>query len=301
MTIDLSESEENIEEIEVTARSLERSAEDQTYVPVIVKRIDAVSRHPDDTLENAIKEGLEQHERTRASLLLSSLAAGLILGFVGMSVALVLSALPVDMDGLAKRIITASVYPLGFIVCILSGTQLFTEHTASALYPVLDKKVSKRSLLQLWTIVLIGNLVGTFISSILIFLAEPIIGSGDGFLMILDHLLHYEFMEIFISAVLAGWLMAQGSWLVVATPPSSSQIIGIYIVTFIIGLGGLHHSIAGSAELFSGLFHSESPDYLASASFLTSAVLGNLVGGSVFVGLLNYSHIKQTQREENGK
>lgn len=292
---------ENEIEDEPTARSIERSAEDQTYVPVIIKRIDAVSRHPDDTLEKAIKEGFEQHERTRTSLLLSSVAAGLILGFVGMSVAVVSNALPVDMDGLLKRIITASVYPLGFIVCVLSGTQLFTEHTASALYPVLDGKVSKRSLLNLWIIVLIGNLMGTFISSVMIYLADPIIVSGDGFLMILDHLLHFKFMEIFISAVLAGWLMAQGSWLFIATPPSSAQIICIYIVTFMIGLGGLHHSIAGSAELFSGLFHSENPDYIASLSFLTSAILGNLVGGSVFVGLLNYSHIKQTQREENEK
>lgn len=284
-----------------TARSIERSAEDQTYVPVIIKRIDAVSRHPDDTLEKAIKEGFEQHERTKSSLLLSSVAAGLILGFVGMSVAVVSSALPVEMDGLLKRIITATVYPLGFIVCVLSGTQLFTEHTATALYPVLDGKISKRSLFQLWLIVLGGNLIGTFISSCLIYLADPIIASGDGFLMILDHLLHYKFLEVFISAVLAGWLMAQGSWLVIATPPSSAQILCIYIVTFMIGVGGLHHSIAGSAELFSGLFHSENPDYLASISFLTSAVFGNLVGGSVFVGLLNFGHIKQTQKEENGK
>lgn len=285
---------------EGTARSIERSAEDQTYVPVIIKRIDAASSHPDDTLEKAIKEGYEQHERTKASLFLSSVAAGLILGFVGMSVAVVYSSLPVDMDGLLKRLITASVYPLGFIVCIMSGTQLFTEHTASALYPVLDKKVPWSSLFSLWTIVLIGNLIGTFVSSVLIFLADPIIVSGDGFLTVLDHLLHFKFLEVFISAVLAGWLMAQGSWLVAATPPSSSQIISIYIVTFMIGLGGLHHSIAGSAELFSGLFHSEQPDYISSLSFLTSAILGNLVGGSVFVGLLNYSHIKQTQREENG-
>lgn len=288
------ESKEMEPNIEPTARSIERSAEDQTYVPVIIKRIDAVSRHPDDTLEKAIKEGMEQHERTKSSLLLSSLAAGLILGFVGMSVAVVSNALPVDMDGLLRRVITASVYPLGFIVCVTSGMQLFTEHTASALYPVLDGKITKRALINLWIIVLIGNLIGTFISSIMLYLADPIVLSGDGYLMILDHLLHFDFMEIFISAILAGWLMAQGSWLYLATPPSSAQIICIYIVTFMIGLGGLHHSIAGSAELFSGLFHAENPDYLGALGFLTSAILGNLVGGSVFVGLLNYSHIRQT-------
>ncbi len=89
--------------------------------------------------------------------------------------------------------------------------------------------------------------------------------------------------------------MAQGGWLVLSSPPSSGQILYIYIVTFIIGFGGLHHSIAGSAEIFSGLFHSPSPDYVGSLIFLSTAILGNIVGGSIFVGVLNYAHIKKAQ------
>jgi len=89
--------------------------------------------------------------------------------------------------------------------------------------------------------------------------------------------------------------MAQGGWLILATPPASSQIICIYIVTFIIGLGGLHHSIAGSAEIFGGLFMSETPHYLKALRTIISAILGNLIGGSFFVAILNYAHIKKTQ------
>jgi formate/nitrite transporter FocA (FNT family) len=110
-----------------------------------------------------------------------------------------------------------------------------------------------------------------------------------------DHLTHFSFGQIFISAILAGWLMAQGGWLIMATPHSSGQILCIYVVTFIIGFGGLHHSIAGSAEIFTGLFHSVNPNYSGSFKFLTSAILGNLVGGTFFVAILNYGHIKKTQ------
>ena len=89
--------------------------------------------------------------------------------------------------------------------------------------------------------------------------------------------------------------MAQGGWLILATPPTSSQIVCIYIVTFVIGLGGLHHSIAGSAEVFTGMFHSGDYDVAGIMKFLTSSVLGNLIGGSVFVGILNYAHIRKTR------
>ena len=287
--------EYDVEKAKKTNRSKERDEEDHSYVPVIIKRNDESTRHPEDTLERAIREGVEQHKRKKLSLFLSATAAGLILGFAGMCVAIVNQMFPSDNGALITRLAMAIVYPLGFIICILSGTQLFTEHTATAVYPVLDLKASKRSLANLWLIVLLGNLVGTFISSYLIYMGNSVIMAHGGFIEIANHLIHFSFSEIFISAILAGWLMAQGGWLILATPHTTSQIMCIYVVTFIIGLGGLHHSIAGAAEVFSGLFHSDTPDYLNSSKFIFAAVLGNLFGGSFFVAILNYGHIKKSQ------
>ena len=68
-----------------TERSRERVLEDDQCVPVIIKRSDALRRHPDDALEYTIQEGLEQLERPILSLFLSSIAAGLIVGFSAMA------------------------------------------------------------------------------------------------------------------------------------------------------------------------------------------------------------------------
>lgn len=278
-----------------TERTQKREREDEKYIPVIIKRTDEAVRHPDDVLEKAIHEGLEQHKRPNISLLLSSISAGLILGFAAMCVALASQVFNEETHFIFDRLAMAVVYPLGFIVCVMSGTQLFTEHTATAVYPVLDKKASLSSLFRLWAIVLSGNLIGTLVSSLLISSADTVILAKSGILEVAHHLIDYTFLEVFLSAVLAGWLMAQGGWLILATPPASSQIICIYIVTFIIGLGGLHHSIAGSAEILGGLFMSGNPHYLKSITTIVSAVMGNLIGGSFFVAILNYAHIKKTQ------
>lgn len=280
---------------EFTERSKERQEEDQRYVPVIIKRTDEAKVHPDDILERAIHEGVEQHKRGWLSLLLSAIAAGLILGFAAMAVAVVSQAVPPDVNPILQRLATAFVYPFGFIVCIISGTQLFTEHTATAVYPVLDKKTPISSLLRLWFLVASGNLLGTFCSAIIISLASDVVAANEGFIEIADHLFHFEFSALLISAILAGWLMAQGAWILLATPPQSSQILCIYIVTFLIGVGGLHHSIAGSAEAFIAVFISESFGIVSALRFVGIALLGNLIGGSVFVALLNYAHIRKTQ------
>lgn len=278
-----------------TERSISREKENTSFTSVIIKRNDQSGRHPDDILELATLAGVEQHERPWFSLFLSSLAAGLILGFAGMCVALTAQLFPSLENLYLNRLSIALVYPLGFIVSIISGTQLFTEHTATALYPVLDRRVKIKSLLMLWGIVLVGNLFGTLCSSVLLYLSDSMIYASTGFIEISNELLSHTGLEIFIGAILAGWLMAQAGWLVLASPSTVSQILCIYIITFIIGYGGLPHSIAGASEIFSGLFHSSNPDFLGSVIFIICAAFGNLFGGTLFVGVLNYAHIKKMQ------
>ncbi len=278
-----------------TERSAERLQEDNDYVPVIIKRTDESSRHPDDILEKAIDEGIEQIKRPVFSLALSSVAAGLILSSSVMAVA-VISTLIIDLNQpLFLRLAMALVYPLGFIICIMSGTELFTEHTATAVYPVLAGKASPASLLRLWLIVIMGNMIGAVVGAGLLVSADAVIQAEKGYTIIAHHLVQYDNLPLLFSAVLAGWLMALGGWLVLATTPALSQIACIYIVTFLIGIGGLHHSIAGSVEMFTALFISDQFSLAQALRFIGLAMAGNLIGGSFFVAILNYGHIRKTQ------
>ena len=279
-----------------TERGVERQLEDKDYVPVIVKRSDETVRHPDDVLEKAIDDGLEQINRPLLSLVLSSAGAGMILAFTAMAVA-VMSTLTAPLeDPFTLRIATALVYPLGFVICIMSGTQLFTEHTATAVYPFLSGKTGVTKLFRLWFLVIFGNELGAIASAWLLAAADEVILAHDGYVMIGHHLVNQSSRSLLVSSVLAGWLMALGGWLVLVTSPALSQMACIYIVTFLIGLGGLHHSIAGSVEMFTAIFVSTEFSLMQGLRFIGLAILGNLIGGSIFVAGFNYSHIRKTQQ-----
>ena len=280
-------------------RKAERIEEDRSFVPVIIKRSDQHRRHPDDVLVATIKEGLEQLNRPALSLALSSIAAGLILGFTAMAVGVAtVAAEPLHDWPMLSRIMVSLVYPLGFVICLMSGAELFTEHTATAVYPVLDRRAGVLTLLRLWCIVIVGNLVGAGMSAGLLTLAEPVIGARAGYIEVGRHLVEPSVFALVVSAILAGWLMALGAWLILATPAGLSQIVSIFIVTFMIGIGGLHHSIAGSVEIFVAVLASSEFTVGQSARFIGLALAGNLVGGSLFVAVLNYAHIRETRRSE---
>jgi len=288
------------ENLTQTERGRTRAEEDQQFVPVIIKRSDESHRHPDDILEHAIQRGQEQLQRPLLSLCLSSVAAGMLLAFTAMAVA-IMAAIVVDVDNrLLQRLAKALVYPLGFIICIMGGTELYTEHTATAVYPVLDRRAQPVLLARLWIVVIVGNLIGALAGAGLLSLAEDVIQAGEGYQLVAKYLVSPSNINLLISSVLAGWLMAQGAWLILATPPNITQIICIYMVTFLIGLGGLHHSIAGAVEMFVAVFTGPIYTMYDALRFLALALSGNLLGGTMFVALLNYGQIRQSRQIDTG-
>lgn len=280
---------------EIEDRSVERARESEQYQPVIVKRTDETFRHADDVLEMAIHEGKSQLQRPAIALFMSSVAAGMIIGCTVLAVGVMASILG-NMDGINK-IFVALVYPLGFILCILSRTELFTEHTATAVYPLLDGSEKVANVLKLWLIVIAGNLLGGLLIALMLTMADDVIHASSGYLMLAEHVLNYDYNVLFVSAILAGWIMATGAWTILSTHSTGSQILCIYIATLIIGIGGLHHSIAGSVELFVGLFTSEDITVASIVPAIGVILAGNAVGGSIFVALLNYGHIRSLNKE----
>ncbi|MFI4883062.1 MAG: formate/nitrite transporter family protein, partial [Phycisphaerales bacterium JB064] len=279
-----------------THRESQRTDEDRAYQPVILKRTDVALRHPDDTLQLAIEEGVEQADRRWLSLLLSAIGAGGTMAFTALAVGVAASATErIELD-LARRALIALAYPIGFVLCLMSGTQLFTEHTALAVYPVLDKRLRARALGRLWGTVLLGNILGCLLGALLLTAAEGVTGAAPGYAWAAEHFLKPTAGATLASAVLAGWLMALGGWLVLSSPPGPASVLLIYLVTLLIGLGGLHHSIAGTAELLAARFTGAPVPLGPAAASLAIAIAGNLIGGSIFVALLNYGSIRHTRR-----
>ncbi|NVJ50542.1 MAG: formate/nitrite transporter family protein [Gammaproteobacteria bacterium] len=277
-----------------TERSTQREEEERQYSSVIVKRVDESLRHPDDILERTIEEGQEQLNRSFLSLLISSAAASMILCFTVMAVA-VMMGITQEVATSSAKFWVALVYPLGFILTILSGTQLFTEHTATAVYPVLDKRAAFPALLRLWATVILGNLIGAVIGAGFLVAADNVIQAKESYITLGHHLTDLAARDLLISSLLAGWLMALGAWLLRSSSNTVAQIVCIFIVTFLIGLGGLHHSIAGSVEILVAAMVSDHFSLFEIVRFISLALVGNLIGGSVFVGALNYTHIRRTQ------
>jgi formate-nitrite transporter family protein len=266
------------------------------------KNSDAVSEGSDEEpkvasekiLHHEIVEGKFALERSAPRLFFSGLSAGLEIGFSAFLMAVVLTLTKGQLSHAVVDLLMANMYSFGFVLVILGRSEFFTEQTSLAVLPVLNREASVGALVRLWSVVYVSNLLGAAASAGLIVLTGTRLEviSPEALGTIASTVVKHPALTIVLSGVFAGWLMGLLSWVVSAGRDTISQIVIVWMVTAAIGLGHLHHAILGSVEVLGGVFASRGADLGDFGHFLLWTTLGNILGGSVFVGLLKYAHAR---------
>lgn len=247
-------------------------------------------KSPERIVDEQIEESLEEYNRSNRGLFFSALTAGLDLGFSLFLMSILYTMFSEQFSDAKMQLVLAMAYPLGFIFVVLSRSALFTEHTTLAVLPVLDQRKTVKSLARIWAIIYSGNLIGGYLIGGILAWFGPRLGiiSVHAFEEIALHLTEVDGILIFGSAMLAGWLMGLLSWLVTSSQETISRIFIVILITASIGIGGLHHCIVGSTEVFVGMLVSEKIGFLSYLSTQSIATLGNIVGGVFFVSILKF-------------
>jgi formate/nitrite transporter FocA (FNT family) len=254
---------------------------------------DAESKKPyRQILIEEISEGQHELERPPLGLFLSAVSAGLDIGFSLLLMAVVQTAATGYFSPPVVQLLSANMYAVGFLFVVLGRSELFTEHTTLAVLPLLGGKATVGSVGRLWGVVYAGNMLGAAAFAGLAVIIGPAIHVVEPKVLgdIARAVAGHAALPMFLSAVLAGWLMGIMSWLVTASRDTIGQIFFVWIIAAGIGLAQLHHSIVGSVEVLAGVFAGQGVTWGDFGHFLLFTTLGNAVGGTVFVALLKYSH-----------
>lgn len=244
-----------------------------------------------EILEEELKMGRMELDRQWSGTAMSALVAGLEVGFSVLVMGVFMTLMP-EPDGVLRKLLVAAAYALGFVFVILGRSELFTEHTALSMLPVLARRATLADLGRQWLVVYGANIAGAVAIAAALAGIAPALGVVEpaAFGEIAHNLVDHPGWVMFGSAVLAGWLMGLVSWLVTASRETVSQIAVVFLVTGTIGLAGLHHCILGTVEVLCGVFAGQGATLGGWLRFLLYATLGNIVGGGFFVALLKYAH-----------
>jgi len=249
-----------------------------------------------EIMQEQIETGLKEHNRSDLGLFLSSLSAGLEVGFSILIIGIIYTLFKNESTTAQLAVMMALVYPIGYIFVIIGRSELFTEHTTLATIPVVNGQATIGSLAKLWIIIYVGNLIGGYLfgSITLVFNGEMHIIGKDFFYFVSEKMLKYSVGATLISGIMAGWLMGMLSWLLSSAQDTFSRVVMIFLVTFLISIAGLHHCIVGSIEVFMAFFaEANEISWVQFLKFQVLATIGNIIGGVFLVAMVKYAHSKR--------
>jgi len=233
--------------------------------------------------------GDQEMRRPTPSLLWSGLAAGLSMGFSLLAQAILHHHLPPSGW---RELVTALGYPVGFLMVVLSRQQLFTETTITVLLPLLAEPTARKfaSAGRLWGLVLASNLVGTALAAAFVTWTPAVDAPLRSAMTELSaKATGHGPIELAVQAVVAGYLMAAMVWLI--TSAGSGQVAIVTLMTYLIGVGGFAHVIAGSVESFLLVFNGHLDFSSMLAGFTLPVLAGNIVGGTLLFAMLSYAQV----------
>ena len=197
-----------------------------------------------------------------------------------------------------SKLLCGLVFCIGLVLVIVAGAELFTGNNL-ILMATISGKVSVAKLLRNWTIVYIGNFVGSVVTAYLIFkslqynMAGGAVGAKAVAIAAAKCNVDQPFSAYFLKAIYCNALVCLAVWLCFSARTSTDKILCILFPITCFVASGFEHCVANMYFIPIGIFikgaTQTTAENLTWANFfivnLVPVTLGNIVGGAGFVGV----------------
>lgn len=207
------------------------------------------------------------------------------------------------------RLAAAVVFPVGLMMVILLGAELFTGDCL-AVMSVLDGKQKIRDIMRLLFIVYIGNFFGATLLAFLVSMSGQLDYSagmlGAYTIKVALGKVNISFTQGVVSGILCNILVCAAVLMAMCAKDVTGKIIAIFFSIMLFVTAGFEHCVANMYYITAGILAKNIPEYanLAMQEYgytleqinnlnyisyvfynLLPVTIGNILGGIVFVGV----------------
>lgn len=263
----------------------------------------------DKIMENYENSSYNKMVKSPFEIMVAAVLAGMFIAF-GASSSNV-AAFGIEDVGMA-RTLTGCVFPVGLMLIVLVGGELFTGDCLM-FAGFLDRRYKARQMARVLIFVYLGNLLGSAVLAWLIACSGQW-NYGSGALAaytikIAYGKVHLSFGRALISGILCNILVCFAVLTAGAAKDVTGKIWGCFFPILAFVLAGYEHCVANMYYIVAGIIAASKPEYaakamelygyteqeLASLNFgsmfavnLLPVTIGNIVGGMVFVAMPMY-------------
>ena len=210
--------------------------------------------------------------------------------------------------GIAKTV-AGALFACGLMLVVVAGGELFTGNCLMIIACV-KKHITALSMLRSWVVVYLGNLIGSLLIVLLILNSGQLDFSGGmlgGFtIKTAVYKTGLSFGKAFCMGVLCNMLVCAAVWMAAAAKDISGKIWAIFFPIWLFITSGFEHCVANMYYIPAGILAKSNAAWVSQAlemgvnteqiaalgvkpfllDNLLPVTLGNIVGGSVLIGLV---------------
>ncbi|SNZ03227.1 Formate/nitrite transporter FocA, FNT family [Natronoarchaeum philippinense] len=195
-------------------------------------------------------------------------------------------------------VLSALLYPLGFIYIIIGRYQLYTENTLPPVALTIERIASVPALLRNWSVVLAGNFTGGALGALALAYGGVLSPEASvAAVEIAQEGVETEWWSLFSKAAFAGLVVAGVVWVEYAARDTISRLTVVYLAFLAIPLGGLFHSVVSFTEMVYLVLHGQVAFLVGMWEFVIPVLLGNTLGGVLLVTVVNYFQTSEHRLE----
>lgn len=262
--------------------------------------------NPSEIAEKFIEIGHKKVNSSAFKLLMLGILAGAFIAFAaeGSNVAIH----TINSVGIGKAL-AGALFATGLMMVVITGAELFTGNTLIVV-SCLEGSSRWRGLLKNWIVVYIGNFIGSMIIVIFIYLSGQFNFSngllGGYTLKVATYKVSLSFTNALFMGILCNWLVCMAVWMAASTKDIAGKLLAIFFPIWLFITSGFEHSIANMYYIPAGILAKGNSAWINAAlslgvteqklaeltwtSFffknLMPVTIGNIIGGSLFVGTM---------------
>ncbi len=145
------------------------------------------------------------------------------------------------------KFVTGAVFPVGLMLVVIAGSELFTGNCMFAPISWLDKKITLKGFAINWTLVYIGNLIGAlFVVYFLaywsgLFTSAPF---ATWAMNVANGKIGLSWDDALLRGIGCNWLVCLAVWLAISSDDIIGKILGIWFPIMAFVTIGFEHSVA---------------------------------------------------------
>lgn len=204
------------------------------------------------------------------------------------------------------RALAGAIFGTGLMLVVVAGGELFTGNTLMVI-GLLQKRYTLKTMLKNWFFVYIGNFLGALFIAFLMY-HSGLFNSSNGLLggftvKLAASKVSLPFMSAIALGIMCNILVCSGVWMATAAKDIVGKLFACFFPIWLFITSGFEHSIANMYYIPAGIMakgvesYSQalnlSPEMLENLTWanmilnnLIPVTIGNLIGGSIFVGIL---------------